>query len=98
LFLINGKFSNFLKFFYKGWFFDSLYNKLIAKPIFIFSYYALKIIDKGYLEYFGPRGISLLTLYCNNFILTWHKTYLARYLEAMIIFGFLLILISTILQ
>jgi len=42
----------------KKYFFDSFYNKMITKPVLIGAYQIFyKLVDKGFLEYFGPTGI-----------------------------------------
>ena len=47
-------------FFNKKWYFDKLYNDLIAKKILSFSYSSIFIgLDKGFLEFFGPTGSKL---------------------------------------
>jgi len=54
-----GKFVyNFLN---KKWFFDKIYNEFIAQNIFKMGFnISYKLIDKGIIEVFGPKGISNL--------------------------------------
>lgn len=48
----------FYNFFNKKWLFDKMYNEYIVQNILIFSYfYSYKIIDKGFLEFYGPSGL-----------------------------------------
>jgi proton-translocating NADH-quinone oxidoreductase chain L len=82
----------FYKFFLKGWYFDILYNKIIARPFFLFAYFMLKIIDKGYVELLGPRGSMLLISFFSNFILNLHKNIFVRYLEIFIFVLFFMII------
>jgi len=47
-------------FFNKKWFFDKIYNENISQPFVCLSYKSTyKTIDKGFLELFGPFGLSL---------------------------------------
>lgn len=42
------------------WYFDVIYNKLIANPLFIIAYTNIyKAIDKGFLEILGPTGFVI---------------------------------------
>jgi proton-translocating NADH-quinone oxidoreductase chain L len=51
----------------KRWLFDYIYNKILGKTNFFFSMKQFMVIDKGYLESFGPRGIvQLLMIYHMN--------------------------------
>ncbi len=48
-------------FFNSKWFFDYLYNSYIVKPIFVWGHnVSYKILDRGFIEFFGPLGISKL--------------------------------------
>ncbi len=49
-------FYNFLN---RKWFFDKLYQEIIGQNILKYSYFiTYKLIDKGFLEIFGPYGIT----------------------------------------
>jgi len=53
---IGKKIYNFLN---KKWFFDKIYNEVIAQFFFKFGYnVSYKIIDRGIFEIFGPMGLS----------------------------------------
>lgn len=55
---LNYSLYHFLSF---KWYFDNLYNKYIAKPIFNFGYtISFKLLDRGLIEFIGPFGITLL--------------------------------------
>ena len=50
-------------FFNKKWFFDRLQNELIISPLLKIGYgTTYKLIDKGLIEFFGPSGVTKLTL------------------------------------
>jgi len=50
------KIYNFLN---KKWFFDKVYNELIAQSLFTVGYnVSYKIIDRGIIEMFGPMGLA----------------------------------------
>lgn len=62
-FLMQVKISKFGKkiynFFNKKWFFDKVYNEYIGQFFFTISYsLTYKIIDRGFIEIFGPLGLS----------------------------------------
>ena len=58
LFNIKMILTNFYIFLNKKWFFDKLYNELIAENFLNFSFQlTYKIIDKGFLEILGPKEI-----------------------------------------
>jgi len=62
-FLIQLKNVKYYWFFYKflihKWYFDFIYNELIAKKFLIVSYeVCFKILDKGFVEIIGPKGFS----------------------------------------
>ncbi len=64
-FLMQVKISKFGKkiynFFNKKWFFDKVYNEYISQFFFTISYsLTYKIIDRGFIEIFGPLGLSLV--------------------------------------
>lgn len=51
------------------WYFDAVYNRLINQPLLETSYrYVFKVIDKGFLEVFGPTGLSKNSFRLGNFI------------------------------
>jgi NADH-ubiquinone oxidoreductase chain 5 len=50
---------NLYTFFNQKWFFDKLYNNLVAMPLLNVGYNTtFKIIDKGFIELFGPQGLT----------------------------------------
>jgi len=50
------KIYNFLS---KKWYFDKVYNVYVAKKILDWGYdYTFKSLDKGFIEFFGPEGLS----------------------------------------
>jgi len=63
LFKGNSDYKSWLRNLYKflsyKWYFDAIYNELINRPLLRFAYRTtFKSFDKGFLEIFGPHGIS----------------------------------------
>lgn len=57
-------------FFNKKWFFDKVYNELLGQALFEFGFFVTsKQIDKGLLEFMGPKGISDI-IKISSFIVT----------------------------
>jgi NADH-ubiquinone oxidoreductase chain 5 len=57
-FSLSNKVYNFL---IHKWYFDFIYNDLIAKNFLIVSYnICFKLLDKGFVELIGPKGISYI--------------------------------------
>jgi len=59
----NSDYKSWLRSLYKflsyKWYFDAIYNELINRPLLRFAYRTtFKSFDKGFLEIFGPHGIS----------------------------------------
>jgi NADH-quinone oxidoreductase subunit L len=51
----------FYKFLIHKWYFDYVYNELIAKKFLIVSYeVCFKLLDKGFVEIIGPKGFTSL--------------------------------------
>jgi NADH-quinone oxidoreductase subunit L len=70
------------------WFFDQLYNFYIGVPIFRLAYQnCYKLLDKGFLELFGPFGISNLVSFCAKQILKYQTGFLYNYI-CLFILGF----------
>lgn len=53
----NRFFLYFFSFFNRRAFFDPIFNYLLIYPTFLASYSTFKLIDRGFLEYFGPLGL-----------------------------------------
>jgi NADH-ubiquinone oxidoreductase chain 5 len=67
IYLYKIKITKIGKFFYnfinKKWFFDKIYNEFIAQKTFELGFdRSYKLIDKGLIEIFGPKGLSNLIL------------------------------------
>jgi proton-translocating NADH-quinone oxidoreductase chain L len=71
---INNLYQKIHFFFSKKWYFDIIYNFYIVKYFFNFSYnITFKVIDRGYLEYFGPLNIvRFFNKFSNNINITYH--------------------------
>lgn len=60
--------NNIPPFFYFAGFFNAFYNKIYIS-FFVFSYnFNTKIVDKGFLEIFGPYGFYKFFYKCNKFL------------------------------
>ena len=64
-YLIDLKLSSFGRklfcFFNQKWYFDKIFNIYLIYPLFSCSYFVtFKLIDKGFIELFGPSGVTLL--------------------------------------
>jgi len=86
-------FRSLYTFFNKKWFFDRLQNELIASFLlkigFVFTY---KFVDKGFLESFGPEGLSQLSLLLSEQVSNLQSGKINHY--AFLIFVSLLMFIS----
>lgn len=94
-FLINLKLHFFLNtytFLNQKWFFDKLYNEFIAKKLLTLGYTTtFKTLDKGFIELFGPQGLSN-SIYTLSKITSKIQTgYIYHYACAMLT-GFILII------
>jgi proton-translocating NADH-quinone oxidoreductase chain L len=59
VYLLDTLFLRFYSFFVSKWYFDHIYNFYIISTVFRLSYQVIyKLVDKGFLEYFGPYGLS----------------------------------------
>jgi NADH-ubiquinone oxidoreductase chain 5 len=75
----------------KGYF-DYIYNSFLLKRLLIGSFeYIFEIVDKGFLEIFGPYGISNLILFYAKKLYRFHTGNLYQYTFLTVI-GFLLFL------
>jgi NADH-ubiquinone oxidoreductase chain 5 len=77
------------RFFNKKWYFDVIYNYFFVKKILNFGYYiSFKLFDRGFIEYFGPFGLtSLINFYSSN-IGSLQTGFIYHYVSFML-FGFL---------
>lgn len=56
--LLGRKLYTFLN---RKWFFDKIYNEILLQNVLIFGYsVSFKILDRGMVEFLGPRGLTLL--------------------------------------
>ena len=95
------KFKNIYIFLNKKWFFDKLYNELIAQNFINFSFkVSYKNIDKGILELLGPKGISE-NIYKLSILFSFLQNSLMTFYAFIIIFAlifFIFIFSSNILN
>ena len=73
-------------FFNKRWFFDKVYNDLIAQNVISFGYKtSFKTIDKGLLEMLGPLGVSKTILTFVQQISRLHSGFIFNYALIMLL-------------
>jgi len=79
----------------KKWFFDKINNEFIAQNLLFIGYnITYKNFDKGFIEFFGPEGISSLILKQSRFINKLQTGYIYHYILLIVIglVSFLLII------
>ncbi len=85
------------KFLNSKWYFDNLYNFFIVKPILALGHeITYKIIDRGALEFFGPRGIFNTLIIFSRIVSTTQIGQLYNYTFTIII-GITILLLPIIL-
>ena len=72
-------------------YFDVINNSLVVRATVVFGYLQYKLIDRGFLEFFGATGLSRLAEQLSNKFARVHNGYLLHYL--LFIFCALLILL-----
>jgi len=73
---------DYYNFFSKRWYFDIVYNSLIVKPFIIFGYQvAYVILDRGFIEWFGPFGLVKFIAKLSNMVSFVHSGHLYHYLS-----------------
>lgn len=78
------------RFFNQQWFFNYIYNIYLVKSFLWFSYFiSLKLVDRGFLEYFGPFGLVNIIRHLAFFISKLQTGYIFNYIVAFIIGIFL---------
>jgi NADH-ubiquinone oxidoreductase chain 5 len=76
------------KFLNQKWYFDFIYNKIIIINLLSASYnFIFKNMDKGFIEFFGPGGISLSFFISMQKIKRYQTGYLYHY-TCMLLIGF----------
>ena len=71
----------FINFFLKKWYFDKIYNQYFALTALKYSYeFSYKDIDRGLIEYFGPKNIVIIFL---NFIKIIKKNEILFFLQSL---------------
>jgi NADH:ubiquinone oxidoreductase subunit 5 (subunit L)/multisubunit Na+/H+ antiporter MnhA subunit len=90
-----------LKFYYlinltaQKFYFDNLYNLLIAKSIVTFGYVQYILFDRGYLELFGPLGLTSFVFRMRK-IVGLHNGFISHYLILFFITLLLCFIVITI--
>nr|YP_665716.1 NADH dehydrogenase subunit 5 [Mesostigma viride]AAL36755.1 NADH dehydrogenase subunit 5 [Mesostigma viride] len=73
-------------FWLKRWLFDKVYNDFIVGPCISFGYYVtFKTIDKGFLEWLGPLGISYTIQKFGSTLSRFQSGYIYHYAFVMLI-------------
>jgi NADH:ubiquinone oxidoreductase subunit 5 (subunit L)/multisubunit Na+/H+ antiporter MnhA subunit len=90
--------SNFLRFLYgflnKKWYVDTFYNYFLSRFTFIFSFnISFLSLEKGWIEFFGPSGISNFSFFFSSFLLKFQTARYNDYLLYSIFFVCFLLLI-----
>ena len=87
------KFVNLYVFLNNKWFFDQLYNFYIGIPIFCLAYKnCYKLLDKGFLEIFGPFGVVNFVSYSSKHILRYQTGFFYNYI-CLFILGFFFLIV-----
>lgn len=73
-------------------YFDIINNAFVVKATVILGYLQYKIIDRGFLEFFGATGLSKFTDYLSRQFSKFHNGYLLHYL--LFIFCALLVMLT----
>lgn len=64
----------------RKWFFDKIYNGFVAQNFLFFSFFvSYKIIDKGIVEFFGPKGLTLFVVMKANSLQKFQTGYIYHY-------------------
>jgi NADH:ubiquinone oxidoreductase subunit 5 (subunit L)/multisubunit Na+/H+ antiporter MnhA subunit len=80
-------FNSVYKFLVLKWYFDFIYNSLIGKSVLKIAYSIIfKVIDKGFLEQFGPKGIVSLIFRISFFTKSLQSGIIYHYSCLIIIF------------
>jgi hypothetical protein len=93
-FLNYSFFFSIYSFLNKKWYVDTFYNFFFSRSSFLFSYsYTFQQLEKGWIEFFGPTGVSFslttISLFLNKFQTGYFHDYLF-YSISFIIFIFFL--------
>jgi NADH:ubiquinone oxidoreductase subunit 5 (subunit L)/multisubunit Na+/H+ antiporter MnhA subunit len=68
------------------WFFDYIYNRYIGYPVINIGYeYCYKLIDKGFLEFFGPTGLSTIIYKIINYTIKFQTGIIYHYISMLFI-------------
>ena len=80
-------------FFNRKWFFDKIYNEFVVQNLLFFGFHiSYKVIDRGIIEIFGPRGVSNFVITNANLLRNFQTGFIYHY--ALFIFigaGFLIL-------
>lgn len=93
LYFLKIKFYNVFHFLTKKWYFDIVYNKIFIYPLLMGSYTKIyRILDKGLLEWVGPRGLSCFFSQLSRQVMHLHTAVIYHYICFLFLgLGFLLI-------
>lgn len=73
-------------FLYKKWYFDLIYNNLFVFPL-LSSFYTLtfKLIDRGWVEFFGPLTIVRFTNKLSSLLSSFQTGFIYNYVFIMLL-------------
>lgn len=87
-------FYNVYNFFNKKWYFDRVYNQFLVEEFILLGHvYFYKVMDKGFVEFFGPVGIRSIISAISARITNYQNGYVLDYLTYFIVSIFLLVLV-----
>ena len=87
LFVLKLFFNDVYIFLNKKWFFDKVYNEIFTEIFLYFVFHgSYKVIDKGFLEIWGPRQIYLNVYFFSNLLVKVHTGLIVVYSFSMLLF------------
>ena len=80
-----GQFRVLYAFLLNKWYFDEIYNAVFVRPSFAIGRFLWKRVDKGFIDRFGPDGVSALVVGGTGLTRRFQSGYLAAYAFVMLI-------------
>ena len=80
-----GQFRVLYAFLLNKWYFDEIYNAVLVRPSFAIGRFLWKRVDKGFIDRFGPDGVSALVVGGTGLTRRFQSGYLAAYAFVMLI-------------
>lgn len=80
------------------WYFDTVYNRFINQPLLEGGYrIVFALIDKGFLETFGPTGAGKVSFLVGNVVTSFQTGRVYDYAWLMIFFAYIFILVTNLM-